>query len=35
MSVAAVTVQVMDLCEQCKQVRTAIKKVDVNREDTA
>jgi len=29
MPVAAVTVQVMRLCEQCKQVQAAIKKVDV------
>jgi hypothetical protein len=29
MSVAAVTVRIMDLCERCKQVRAAIKKVDV------
>jgi hypothetical protein len=29
MSVAAVTVQVMDLCERCKQVRAAINKADV------
>jgi hypothetical protein len=29
MSVAAVTVQIMDLCERCKQVRAAVKKMDV------
>lgn len=31
MSVAAVTVQIMDLCERCKQVQAAIKKVDVRK----